>query len=240
MKAAAFVAAALSCAAIGASGQDFVDLDFDHAKVPAQDPPPVILSWDEGAPGWRHSEGDSTGFVYLDFSHLGFSQYYELVSAPFGPAAGPYGFALRSGTLREQEPRGEFVLAFLSQTGRLAPGIRSVSLLTSSAQFGLSLDGQAISMRPVGLDPASPTYAEDLLSYRGEWTGDVSAFAGKVVDLTITDALPPTDFSPLVIDQIRFLPVPEPSAAWLLAWGLFVVAGSRVRPARSRDDPGRA
>jgi len=218
------------------SAQNFVDLDFDEAQLPAQDPGFVTLTWDEGAPGWGHSDGDSTGYVYYNFSHLGYSQYYVLASAPFGPASGLYGFGMRSGTFHEGEPRGEFVSAFLYQTGRLGVGVTSVSLLTSSVFFGLSLNGQGIEMHPVGLDPSSPTYAEDVLTYVGEWTGDVSAFAGQVVDLKITDALPPTDFSPLYVDEIQFLPVPETSAAASFGLGLLtVLLAARLGPTRRRQ-----
>ena len=233
--AAACMAAVLSSAAMCASAQNFVDLDFDQVQLPAPGPgfPPQTLPWDEGAPGWGHSDGDSTGYVYYLLSHAGYSQYYVLMSAPFGPASGPYGLGMRSGTFYEQEPRGGFVEAFLSQTGRLGAAVTSVNLLTSSDQFVLSLNGQAIDMRPVGLDPASPTYAEDVLTYVGEWTGDVSGFAGQVVELKITDLLDPSNFSPLVVDEIQFLPVPEASMVALFGLGLLTLLGAaQWRPTR--------
>ena len=233
MKAAACVAAVLWSAAMSASAQDFVDLGFDETHLPV--PTPSTLPWSEGAPGWGHSDGDSTGYVYFNFSHVGYSQYYVLESTPFGPSSGPYAFGMRSGTFHEQEPRGDFVQAFLSQTGRLGRGVTSVSLLASTLFFGLSLNGQAIEMQPVGLDPASPTYADDVLTYVGEWTGDVSAFAGQVVDLRITDQLPPFDFTALVIDEIQFLPVSEASPAGLFGLGLLaVLLAARRDPERRR------
>jgi len=240
MKAVACVAAVLWSAAASAAAQNFVDLDFDAPRLPV--PTPTFLSWSEGAPGWGHSDGDSTGDVYFDFAHLGYSQFYVLEPTPFGAAAGPYAFGMRSGTLHEQEPRGDFVQAFLSQTGRLDPGVTSVSLLASSPFFSLSLDGRPIDMRPVGLDPSSPTYPDDVRAYIGEWTGDVSAFAGQVVDLRITDLLPPGDFSPLVVDEVRFLPVSEPALAGLFGLGLLATLfaarpGSRRRGPRDRDLP---
>jgi hypothetical protein len=138
---------------------------------------------------------------------------------------------MRSGTFHEQAPRGDFFQAFLSQTGKLSATATSVSLLTNSVFFGLSLNGQAIDLRPVGLDPASPTCADNVLTYVGEWTGDVSAFAGQVIELKITDLLPPTNFSPLDIDEIRFLPVPETSAGTLFGPGLLtVLLAARWRP----------
>jgi hypothetical protein len=240
MKTAACVVAVLSSAALSVSAQSFANLDFDEAQVPTEDPGLVTLPWDTGAPAWGHSDGDSTGYLYYNFSHLGYSQYYVLASAPFGPASGKYGLGLRSGTFHEQEPRGEFVQAFLSQTGRLGPTVTSVSMLASSAFFGLSLNGQAIAMHPVGLDPASPTYPEDVLTYVGEWTGDVSAFAGQVVDLRITDALPSMDFSPLYIDEIQFLPVPETSVAASFGLGLLGVLLAARRGSARRTQLDRA
>jgi hypothetical protein len=227
--AAACVAAVLSSAAMSASAQNFVNLDFDEARLSVPAPGFATLPWDEGAPGWGHSEGDSTDYVYYPFGHVGYSQSYVLESAPFGPASGLYGLGMRSGTFHEQEPRGDFVQAFLSQTGRLGAAVTSVSLLASSGFFELSLNGQGIDMRPVGLDPASPTYAEDVLTYWGEWTGDVSAFAGQVVELKITDLIPPENFSALEVDEIKFLPVPETSAAALFALGLLTVLLAALR-----------
>lgn len=221
MKVAACVAALLWSAAMNASAQAFADLDFDAARPPV--PTPTTLSWSQAAPGWGHSDGDSTDYVYFNFSHLGYSQYYVLEPTPFGPSSGPYAFGMRSGTFHEEEPRGSFVSAFIAQTGRLGDGVTSVSLLANSPFFGLSLDGQVILMRPVGLDPASPTYAQDVLTYAGEWTGDVSAFAGQVVDLRITDTLPADDLSALVVDEIRFLPLPEASTTASIGLGLLAV-----------------
>lgn len=221
---------------MSASAQNFVDLDFDEAQLPV--PTPAILPWSVAAPGWGHSDGDSTGDVFYELAHAGYSQYYVLEPTPFGASSGPYALGIRSGTFHEQEPRGDFVQAFLSQTGRLGRGVTSVSLFTSSAFFALSLNGQAIDMRPVGLDPESPTYPEDVSTYWGEWSGDVSAFAGQVVDLRITDLLPPDDFSALVVDEIQFLPVSEASTTALFGLGLLTVLfAARRRPERTPHDP---
>ena len=84
MNVAGCVVAVLSGAAMNAAAQNFVDLDFDQAQVP--DPDASTLSWEQGAPGWGHSDGDSTGFLYYNFSHAGYSQYYALLSSPFGIA----------------------------------------------------------------------------------------------------------------------------------------------------------
>jgi hypothetical protein len=90
----------------------------------------------------------------------------------------------------------------------------------------------AIDMHPLGLDPASPTYAEDLLWYVGEWSGDISSFAGRVADLRIAD-MNPWSGQPelLVVDDIRLLAVPEPSVAVLMSIGI-LACGLAVRRRR--------
>ncbi|MFL6698544.1 MAG: hypothetical protein ACJ8GJ_15375 [Vitreoscilla sp.] len=226
MSVAACMAAVLASAAMSASAQSFVDLDFDEAHVP--DPAGfAALPWDQGAPGWGHSLGDSTDVVTYPFGHAGYSQTFSLVQAPFGAASGLYGLGMRSGTFHEEEPHGDFVQAFISQTGSLGPAVTSVNLLASNYLFVLTLNGKAIDMRPEGLDPTSPTYDEDVTTYWGEWTGDVSSFAGQVVELKITDLQVPPDDSTLVVDEIQFLPVPEPGIAALFGLGLLGVLLAR-------------
>ena len=94
-------------------------------------------------------------------------------------------------------------------------------------------------MRPVGLDPASPTYASDLLHYRGYWSGDVSAFAGQVVELRIGDLGSPREMPTLFIDDIRFLPIPEPSTTALLGLGMLVLPFAAAWSSRSRKRTGK-
>ena len=228
MRIAASVAVVLACLATSAAAQAFVDLDFDDVHVPL--PPGSVdeMPWDEAAPGWSHSDGDSTGDVAW-LPNAGYSQSYVLLLSPFGSASGPYGFGLKSGTFHEDEPRGPFVYAEISQTGRLGPQVTTIELLSSSYLFGVTLDGTGIAMQPVGLDPTSPTYAEDVMGYSGEWTGDVTSFAGQVVDLQITDLQTAPESPGLAIDQIEFLPVPEPATAALFALGLLAagLAGRR-------------
>ncbi|MCK9684709.1 PEP-CTERM sorting domain-containing protein [Scleromatobacter humisilvae] len=235
MRIAASVAAVLACLATSAAAQAFVDLDFDAANVPLPPGSTSFMPWNEAAPGWSHSDGDSTSYVSW-FPNAGYSQSYVLLLSPFGSASGPYGFGLKSGTFHEDEPRGPFVYAEISQTGRLGPQVTTIELLSSSYLFEVTLDGTGIAMQPVGLDPTSPTYTEDMMGYSGEWTGDVSAFAGQVVNLQITDLQTAPNPPGLAIDQIEFLPVPEPSTAALLGLGLLatVLAGRR----RALSPPG--
>lgn len=241
MKITACASAVLLVAATGASAAAFVDLDFDAARLPAPPDALVFMPWDQAAPGWGHPDGDSTGYVSYPIGNVGYSQTYVLTPAPFGAASGLYGFAMRSGNAVEGDPGSPFVLAFISQTGELGPAVTSVNLLAGGARFELTLDDTPIALRPVGLDPSSPTYEDDLLSYSGEWSGDVAAFAGRTVELKITELQGPPNPPMLVIDEIRFLPVPEPELASLFGLGLFgtllaarrrarAEAGARQRP----------
>jgi hypothetical protein len=229
MKIAACVAAALATAATCASAQSFVNLGFDQAQLPGPADGFYAMPWDVGAPGWGHPDGDSTSYVTYPFGNVGYSQTYVLMPAPFGAGSGPYGFGMRSGNYIEGDPGSPIVQAYVTQTGRLGPDVTSVNLLASYGPFGLSLNGSPIAMQPVGLDPTSPTYESDLPYYSGEWTGDVSAFAGQVVQLQITDLQLPPNPPMFVIDQIQFLPVPEPSIAAAFGLGLLglLVAGRR-------------
>ena len=107
----------------------------------------------------------------------------DTAHSPFGGGSGAWAVGMRSGTLREHEPRGPFIATFLSRTGEVHAGARELSMLSSSFMFSVTLQGASVPMRPVGPDPSSPTYPEDLQTYAGAWIGDVSAFAGQVVEL---------------------------------------------------------
>ena len=229
MKLAACMAAVLVSAAASASAQTFTDLDFDDVQLPGPSDGFYFMPWDVAAPGWGHPDGDSTGYVTYPFGNVGYSQTYVLMPAPFGAASGRFGLGMRSGNFTEGDPFSQFVQAYITQTGKLGPGVTSIDLLASYGPFELTLNGVGIDMRPVGLDPTSPTYDTDLLYYSGEWTGDVSAFAGQVVQLQITDLQLPPNPPMFVVDQIQFLPVPEPSTAALFALGLLALVAARRR-----------
>ncbi|HEY6134820.1 MAG TPA: hypothetical protein VIW70_12635 [Rubrivivax sp.] len=234
MRVAGCVMAVLAGVAMSATAQNFVNLDFDHPLVPDPFATEFSVPWEVGAPGWGHGVGENSDFL-TPVVHLGVSQTYALS----GSARGRFHLSMRAGTFSEQDPDGPIVDAYIWQTGRIGPHVTTLSLLSSTNLFGLGLGGQRIDMRPVGLDPASPTYAEDVTTYVGEWIGDVSAFAGQVVTLTIRDEswydMGPY-YSPtgVAVDEIRFLPVPEMSTASLFGPGLFAVLLAAKWSARGR------
>jgi hypothetical protein len=219
-----------------ASAQSFINLDFDAARVPALEPfETAFLSWEQAAPGWSHSDGDDTGFVSYPSHHIGFSQFYVLVGTP-----GSFAMGMRSGLFRQprpDSPSSDYVKAFLSQTGRVPDEAGLISLsavevdengspLGLEPDFAVLLDGQAIAMRPVLSDLELPA----------RWVGDVSTFAGRVVELKIVHTQPRENFLEgfLVVDDIRFLPIPEPSTAALLGMGILWLAVAL--PGRRRSD----
>jgi hypothetical protein len=228
------IAAMLACATASATAHPFQDLDFDSAVVPiGPDGFPVpVLTWAQGAPGWGHPEGDSTDYIGL-IPNVGYSQTYALLQSPYGAVSGPYGLGMRSGNFTEGDPASQFVQAFISQTGTLASNVASVGLLASNVRFELTLNGTPIDMKPVGLDPDSPTYQDDLPFYSGEFVGDVSDFAGQTVELKIMDLDQPPNPSLFIVDQIQFMPsVGEPSTTALFVSGLLgaLLIGRRATP----------
>ena len=227
MKFAVCIAALLACAAASATAHPFQNLDFDSAMLPIDSD--GYLTWAQGAPGWGHPDGDSTNYISM-IPNAGYSQTYWLLQSPYGAVSGPYGLGMRSGNYTEGDPNSRFVQAFISQTGTLASNVTTVGLLASNGRFELTLNGNPIDMAPVGLDPDSPTYQDDLLYYSGEWSGDVSDFAGQTVELKIIDLELPPNPPGLVVDQIQFMPsVREPSTAALCVLGLLGAVLTRRR-----------
>src|SRR5262245_26985606 len=50
--------------ALPARAQSFVNLDFEEARLESIPPPSMVVPWEDAIPGWGHSDGDSTEFVY--------------------------------------------------------------------------------------------------------------------------------------------------------------------------------
>jgi hypothetical protein len=206
----------------GAQARSFTNLDFEQASFD-QSAGYAFLDWNQGAPGWEHSAGQEADIVYWRQAHLSTSPLYVLAdTAWFGSMdwiQGQYGLYFNSGYEIPTDITSPWVNAFIAQTGTLAQGIRSIQILSSGTNFQLTLDGTVIAMHDVG-------------GHRFE--GDVSAFAGREVQLRITNTNTVDTYQGGVgVDSIHFsttAAVPEPDSMVLVAMGLLVLgAGWRAR-----------
>jgi hypothetical protein len=195
------IAAALILFSLGipAAGQTFTNLDFESAKVEINDPRFGFLDWNLAVPGWNHSRGLGTEWVYYGSEHLGLNQYYLLLDsnspayAPNTQLAGAYSLALASGT-SNWPPDSTWVFAWISQTGTVPSDARSLRLL-ARGPFRVFVAGQEIRMRSLG----SNAYA-----------GDVVPFAGAVVEVMLMNSATNVH-EPTVVDNIMFSRKPAPS-----------------------------
>jgi hypothetical protein len=200
----------------------FTNLNFEQGTVANPGPTAQRLEWALGAPGWSHSAGDDTDPMYYYRPHVGCSQWFMLVdqyTAGLSPLSGSYSLALQSGGLYSYD-YVPWVNAFISQTGRVPTYVRSIRL-KATGDFGVYLNGNPIPLAYYG----SNTYG-----------GDISGYAGAMVTLKIQNNndggeewyLDP----PVVVDDIQFIPVPEPSGCLTLAMSLigsaFLIRRRRV------------
>jgi len=203
------------------SQQVFTNLDFEQAQVVPNNPFFGFLHWSLAVPGWSHSTGEGTESVYYGLTHVGATQYFLLVdsvSQPHSLLDGSYSFAFASGFENSSIP-SRFIHAFISQTGEIPGGARYLRLL-ATGNFGVLIDGVPVSMEPFG---------------GNAYIGDVSAFSGTTAQLKIVNTSP-TFQDPVVVDNIAFLPVPEPAThAFMLAGlaGLALVVRRRRMHFRS-------
>ncbi len=208
----------LSVAVISVNGQSFANLDFEDAYLQVNDPFFGALDWNLAAPGWGHSNGQDTSILYYQHGHLSNSQIYWLVdstspaSAP-GALDGYYSLAFASGYATTFNfPPGPWTTAFISQTGLIPGGTKSLQLL-ATGPFEVSVGGVDIPMVSLG---------------GNLYGGDVTGFAGTVAELKIMNTAPVGYAQVLTtVDDITFSPtaVPEPSLMALTALSAFVLLG---------------
>jgi len=210
MKAAASILILLLVASRTTIGQEFVNLDFEDAVVELNDPVYGFLDWDLAVPGWGHSSGVASDVVYYRQPHLGMDRVYFLVDPTStvglleGPLAGQFSMAFSSSGLLDPAP--DAGSAFLSQTGDIPTGTKSVWML-ATGPFAVFVD-----------DVEIPMWSQGGITY----AGDVSQFAGATAELKIMNtSYYPHDYA--AIDNLAFSPVyvPEPNTAvlWSLALG---------------------
>lgn len=213
------LATALGCAA--ACGQGFINLDFEQAVVQPLPPDNIFLDWTMAVPGWSHSDGASTSFVYYQQEHLGEQQIFLLMDstspvwAPGTQLDGEYSLAFASG-VQSTDPASDWVNAFIAQTGDVPGSARSLRLL-ATGPFQVFLGGKEIVMFSLG-DNA--------------YGGDISAFAGSTAELKIVNTASAGDIHYYsVVDDIVFSsePIPEPTTGLLIWLGGGVLISFRFR-----------
>ena len=219
-----------------ARGQEFVNLDFENATVPEPEwwwwtyPESVFvfIPANEAVPGWtvypKISGGPSS--VYYFQPHYGVDPYYLLIDAvspyyaPGGQLEGNFSLAMRNGWASSGEypgPDTPWLSFFVSQVGTIPMGTKSIHLQAEGAPFAVLVDGVEIPM----------------LSLDGNaYGGDISSYAGNVVELKIISTAPvgwDSLSTPTIIDNITFseIPVPEPTTSVLLGLGLSLLLAGR-------------
>jgi len=183
---------------ISARGQGFLNLNFESAynltNNPANDG--VLVSVTNALPSWTAYDGDNAlADIYYVTNFLNiFHGSVDLVGG--SPAlSGNFSVGLSSDSS-------------LSQTAQVPSNAESLEFETiSAAGLELYLDGQIISIKEISADNGYNTYGANL----------PAGTAGQVETLTFFE-----DGSQTVLDDIVFLPTPEPGEGALLGLGTLV------------------
>ena len=198
----------------------FVNLDFEQATIVPHDPDFGLLDWELAVPGWGHNTGTpAADVVYYGFPHLGYDQLYLLTDTEHDEV--PLSLEGRFSLWVQGGLTEEFGNAFITQTGDIPSGTRSIRLLANWNAFEprVFLDGAEI-----------PLHGTLLPGFQVIYVGDVTARAGTTAELKIAYDIGEGG----IVDSILFspFPVPEPSAIMLAAFGLVGLAACRWRPKR--------
>ena len=195
-----------------ASGQGFLNLDFEQTSLPPNGPPGTV-STTSGLPGWEVSIGGvPQSTILYNNATLGDSSVAILGKGNSVNAVidGNFSVALTGGAY----PGDSSIPAdaAISQTGLVPSNARSILFASYSRGNGfpnlsLTLNGQSVDLTLVSTSSNYSLYG-----------ADVSPFAGKSANLTI--AAPsnyPLGFGVFGLDDISFSPntIPEPSVLCL-------------------------
>jgi hypothetical protein len=218
-----FGLALLLSAASGPAQGTFQNLDFESANIPSGTQPGASFSFSAALPGWTGTYGYPIGpgpatFVGYDTVSLGGPGICIIDKVfwrkPYQALQGNFSAFLFGGN----SPFGGPTTMTISQTGLVPYDAVSMLMdLDAETGFTVSLGGQTI--------------MSSSLSESGEFSADISAFAGQTVQLSITvPSSPPGDINPngLLIDDIRFVTIPEPNVFALFALGALLL-GRRIQ-----------
>jgi hypothetical protein len=203
-----------------ASGQGFVNLNFEQATIaptpvggstfPA-DPAQCFPGWTVGSGAVVSYNDLSIGAPAVDLMGPSFPNFVG-----YTPLQGSYSVLLQY--------FGEPSPPTLSQTGLVPAGTESINFLVATGESDavVTLNGTPISLIPIA---------------GGRLTGDVSAFAGTVAQLTFSTTSTGYAGNWLYFDDVQFSasPIPEPSVLGLsVLGGLFLARRCLHRPRGDR------
>jgi hypothetical protein len=200
--------------------QSFVNLDFESASTAGATPPLSLLPWDSAAPGWGHSDGADTDFVFYGASHVGVTQWFLLVdeSNSDGLLVGNYAMRYASG-YSSSSLGSSWVFAYLSQSGMVPLDAKSLRFF-SRGPLAVQINGAALPITSTG----DQSYALDIAS-----------FAGTEVEIRFINTSSEL-FNSVTLDAVAFSasPVPELPAWGMMLLGLVAMRGARLSRAAVR------
>jgi hypothetical protein len=202
-----------------ASGQDFVNLDFESATIP-QSQPPGAVNTSDALPGWTAIYGLAAQTqIAFNATISGIPQITLLGTNGIGATSidGGYSVQLQGAVVQFPGGHNASVNASITQTG-LVPTTSQAILF--EAQPGtetllVSIGGQNVPFIALSVEPNYTLYG-----------GDVSAFANQTMTLDFT-VVPTslTDQTGWNLDSIMFSsqPIPEPNALGLYGIGVLII-----------------
>ena len=218
-----FVCPFIFCQA--ALSADFQNLDFEATSL-QPDGSRGFQPIEVALPGWTAYLGDNVqpnilyndlflGTAFVGLSGTIFPVFNGDFSVLLKPGASPFTTLPVSASLAQVGliPFNAGILQFRATIDTFNPTIRDF--------FGVYVDGQRLQIFPT-IEQTGPVTAT--------FTADVSAYAGREVDLRFTSFnLGAAGPNALILDDISFIPVPEPSTLGLFALGGLLLGFSRWR-----------
>jgi hypothetical protein len=213
-----------------ASGQGFVNLDFEHATI-IQDPsnPGSVYAF-AALPGWSPYIGTNqvTDVLYNNFT-LG-NASIDIAGQAVGAIDGLYSVVLQPG--RDPFGSDRYIGVSISQSSLVPVLARSLQFkffahAFPSPDFYVSLGGRELSLTALTTGPGYTLYG-----------ADITPFAGQVASLTI-GAAAQQNIAPYYFDSIEFSSssIPEPSMSSIMLI-CALVFGCRINRPRPRSGAG--